>query len=83
MVHFVLNSQLYLLLVSDLFYSYSVHLSKETQTNSNRNMKKLEKYTEVNGQNYKLIKRTAKVALYSVNDGRRYEVTRIYIPKIL
>jgi len=34
---------------------------------------------EVNGADYELIKRSEKVALFSINGGRYYEVTRIYI----
>jgi hypothetical protein len=37
----------------------------------------------VNGLGYRLIKRSDKVAIYSVQGGRRYEVSRIYIlPKV-
>lgn len=42
-------------------------------------MKRLEENMQVNGQNYKLIKRSHKIVMYSINCGRRYEVTRIYI----
>jgi hypothetical protein len=33
----------------------------------------------INGDDYELLKRTEKLALFSINDGRRYEVTRVYI----
>ena len=34
---------------------------------------------EVNGALYRLIKRTDKVALFSIHGGKRFEVTRIYV----
>jgi hypothetical protein len=44
-------------------------------------MKILDENFDFNGNDYKLIKRTKLVGLYSINDGRRYEVCRIYIKR--
>lgn len=47
-------------------------------------MLRLPEVQDINGTHCRLIKRTEKVALLSVNDGWRYEVCRIYImPKVI
>ena len=47
-------------------------------------MLRLPEVQNINGTHCRLIKRTEKVALLSVDNGRRFEVCRIYImPKVI
>lgn len=63
----------------DLIALLSLNSSSSKGKNGSKNMKRLDTRMTYNGDDYLMIKRSENVALYSVNDGRHYEVTRIYI----